>query len=154
MMTRDGMSAALACLLTVACTPERPRLVAPNQIEGDAIPLPLADMIADAAHGEAVFVSRDGGHCVLCHQVAGLDAEFQGDVGPALTGIGSRLSPGQIRLRVVDYEHVQPGVLMPSYYRIHDLYQVSDAFEGKPILSAGQVEDIVAYLMSLKEPDA
>ena len=146
--------AVLACLLTVACTPDSPRLVSPNQIDGDSIPLPLADTIADAAHGEALFVSRDGGHCVLCHQVAGLDAEFQGDVGPALTGIGARLSPGQLRLRVVDYEQVQPDVLMPSYYRIHDLYQVSNAYEGKPVLSAEDVEHVVAYLSSLKEPDA
>lgn len=153
-MIRDGMIAFLACLLTVACTPDSPRLVAPNQIDVDSIPLPLADTLADAAHGKTLFVSRDGGHCVLCHQVAGLDAEFQGDVGPALTGIGSRLSPGQLRLRVVDYELVQPGVLMPSYYRSHDLYQVSDAHEGKPVLSADDVEDLVAYLSSLKETDA
>jgi L-cysteine S-thiosulfotransferase len=153
-MTRDGMIAFLASLLTVACTPDGPRLVAPNKIDVDSIPLPLADTLADAAHGKTLFVSRDGGHCVLCHQVAGLDAEFQGDVGPALTGIGSRLSPGQLRLRVVDYELVQPGVLMPSYYRSHDLYQVSDAHEGKPVLSADDVEDLVAYLSSLKETDA
>lgn len=153
-MIRCGTLAVLACLLSVACTPERSRLVSPNQIDGDSIPLPLADTIADAAHGEALFVSRDGGHCVLCHQVAGLDAEFQGDVGPALSGIGSRLSPGQLRLRVVDYEQVQPGVLMPSYYRTHDLYQVSNTYEGNPILSAADVEDLVAYLSSLKEPDA
>lgn len=153
-MTWCPSCAVLACLLTVACTPESPRLVSPNQIDGDSIPLPLAETAADATRGEALFVSRDGGHCVLCHQVAGLDAEFQGDVGPALTGIGSRLSPGQLRLRVVDYELVQPGVLMPSYYRIHDLYQVSNAHEDKPALSAEDVEDLVAYLSSLKENDA
>ena len=153
-MIRYRSCAVLACLLTVACTPDSPHLVSPNQIDGDSIPLPLADTVADAAHGEALFVSRDRGHCVLCHQVAGLDAEFQGDVGPALTGIGARLSPGQLRLRVVDYEQVQPGVLMPSYYRIHDLYQVSNAYEGKPVLSAEDVEHVVAYLSSLKEPDA
>ena len=96
-MMRRRSSTVLACLLTVACTPESTRLVSPNQIEGDSIPLPLADMVTDAGHGEAVFVSRDGGHCVLCHQVAELDTEFQGNVGPALTGIGSRLSPGQLR---------------------------------------------------------
>jgi L-cysteine S-thiosulfotransferase len=153
-MIRYRMTAVLACLLTVACAPESPRLVSPNQIDGDSIPLPLADAIADAAHGESLFVSRDGGHCVLCHQVAGLDAEFQGNVGPALTEIGSRFSSGQLRLRVVDYEQVRPGVLMPSYYRTHDLYQVSKAHEDKPILSAEDVEDLVAYLSSLKEPDA
>tara|TARA_R110000803_G_scaffold114037_2_gene182471 strand:+ start:3346 stop:3807 length:462 start_codon:yes stop_codon:yes gene_type:complete len=153
-MMRYGTLAVLACLLTVACTPDSPHLVSPTQIDGDSIPLPLTDAITDAAHGEALFVSRDGGHCVLCHQVAGLDAEFQGDVGPALTGIGSRLSPGQLRLRVVDYEQVQPGVLMPSYYRTHALYQVSNAHEGQPILSPADVEDLVAYLSSLKEPDA
>jgi sulfur-oxidizing protein SoxX len=153
-MIRDGMTAILACLLTVACTPESSRLVSPNQIDGDSIPLPLVDTIADAARGETLFVARDGGHCVLCHQIVGLDAEFQGDVGPALTGIGARLSPGQLRLRVVDYEQVRPSVLMPSYYRTQDLYQVSNAYEGKPVLSAEDVEDLVAYLSSLKEPDA
>ncbi|WP_340692907.1 sulfur oxidation c-type cytochrome SoxX [Hyphomonas sp.] len=153
-MMRCGTIAVLTCLLTAACTPDSSHLVSPNQIDGDSIPLPLADTITDAAHGKALFVSRDGGHCVLCHQVAGLEAEFQGDVGPALTGIGSRLSPGQLRLRVVDYEQVRPGVLMPSYYRTHDLYQVSNAHEGEPVLSAEDVEDLIAYLSSLKEPDA
>ncbi len=153
-MKRGCMLATFASLLTVACSQESPRLVSQNQIDGDSIPLPLADANADAAHGEALFISRDGGHCVLCHQVSGLDAEFQGDVGPALTGIGSRLSPGQIRLRVVDYEQVQAGVLMPSYYRTHDLYQVASVNDRQPILSAEEVEDLVAYLSSLKEPDA
>ena len=153
-MMQCGTPAILACLLTVACAPESPRLVSPDQISGDAIPLPLEDTEADVTRGEVLFASRDGGHCVLCHQVAGLDAEFQGDVGPTLSGIGSRLSPGQIRLRLVDYEQVRPGVPMPSYFRIHDLYQVSNTYEGEPILSARDVEDLVAYLSSLKETDA
>ena len=100
--------------------------------------------------GQTLFISRDEGHCVLCHQIEGLDAEFQGDVGPALTAVGDRLSPAQLRLRIVDYQLVLPGALMPSYHRNHDLYQVGEAFQGETILSAQDVEDIVAYLSERK----
>ncbi|MFN3211591.1 MAG: sulfur oxidation c-type cytochrome SoxX [Henriciella sp.] len=138
----------LVCVMVslAACGGEKPQLVTPDQIVGDAIPISLTETHGNANQGEGVFTDRERGHCILCHAVNGLDAEFQGNVGPDLTFVGARLNPGQIRLRIVDYETVRPGTLMPSYYRIHDLYQVGEAYEGAPVLSAQEVEDLVSYL--------
>ena len=127
-------------------------LVSPEQISGDAIPLPLSVQAGSRVAGLDVFTNRELGHCTLCHQVAGLDAPFQGNVGPELTGIGSRLSPGQLRLRIVDLSYLMPDTIMPSYYRVTGLNQVKDGYHGAPILSSLHVEDLVAYLSSLKEP--
>jgi L-cysteine S-thiosulfotransferase len=137
----------LAILIISACGAQEAPLIRANTISGDAITQPLTETAGDTIRGEQLFVSRNEGHCILCHQVDGLDAEFQGDVGPDLTLVGDRLSAGQLRLRIADYQLVQPGVLMPSYFRIHDLHQVGEAYLGESVLSAQQVEDIVAYLV-------
>jgi len=102
----------------------------------------------DAARGREVFVSREGGHCVLCHRVPGV--AVAGDVGPALDGIGARLSPGEIRYRVVDITRVNPEAVMPAFHRTGGLARVAPAYSGKPVLDARQVEDLVAYLGSLR----
>ena len=129
-----------------ACTEADARLVTEAQIVGDAIPAPLSAEPGIVERGRDIFIDRERGHCVLCHAIEGLDAEFQGNVGPDLSSVGERLSPGQLRLRIVDYQIVRSGTLMPSYYRIHDLYQVADEYQDTPILAANEVEDLVAYL--------
>jgi sulfur-oxidizing protein SoxX len=146
----------LAILTVVGCGAEPSELVPSEWITDDAINHPLTEEAGLPARGEALFRTREQGHCVLCHRVSGLDAEFQGNIGPDLSHVGDRLSAAQLRLRIVDYQRVRPGALMPSYYRNHDLYQVDDAYAGKSILSAQDVEDIVAYLGELKrnEDDA
>jgi sulfur-oxidizing protein SoxX len=73
-----------------------------------------------------------------------------GNVAPSLDGVGRRLSAAQLRLRVADIQRVNPTTVMPSYYRIEGLDRVAAEYRGKPILDAGQVEDIVSYLGSLK----
>lgn len=133
-------------IVLMSCSEAPAPLVGTNSVVGDAIPQALTKAAGDYDSGEFIFVDRDLGHCILCHVVRGLDAEFQGDVGPDLSGVGDRLDAGQLRLRIVDYQIVRPGTLMPSYYRIHDLYQVGNSFDGKAILSAQDVEDLVAYL--------
>lgn len=135
--------------MLAACSQD-PGLVTEDQIVGDTIPAPLTEQAGRADQGRVVFASRAQGHCVLCHRVDGLDAPFQGNVGPDLTLIGDRLSAEQIRLRIVDYQIVRSGTVMPSYYRIHDLYQVEEDYADQPILTAQQVEDIVAYLSALR----
>jgi len=142
-------AASMSALLLSACSNSEPPLSAALQIVEDSIPVSLTEAPADPVRGKTVFSTRDQGHCVLCHSVTGLDAPFQGNVGPDLTLVSARLSPAQLRLRIVDYQIVSPGALMPSYYRIHDLYQVQDAYLGQTILTAQQVEDIVAYLSEL-----
>lgn len=73
-----------------------------------------------------------------------------GDLGPSLAGVGSRLSAGQIRLRIVDAMRLNPDTIMPSYYRVDGLNQVAEAWRGKPVLSAQQIEDAIAYLQTLR----
>ena len=118
------------------------------EIAGDAIPKPLTAEPGDAARGRSVVVSRDQGGCTLCHEVPG-ETRF-GDIAPPLSGVGAKLSAGQLRLRVADSTRVTPDTPMPAYYRTQGLTQVAAPYRGKPILSAQQVEDVVAYLATLK----
>jgi sulfur-oxidizing protein SoxX len=103
---------------------------------------------ADAGSGREVFVARDGGHCVLCHAAPGVTVA--GIVGPPLDGVGARLSPAQLRLRVVDITRVKPDAVMPAFHRTEGLSRVAPASTGKPVLSGQQVEDVVAFLGTLK----
>ena len=98
--------------------------------------------------GREVFTSRDGGHCVICHSVPGVEAA--GDFGPSLAGVGARMNTAQLRLRVADITRVKPEAMMPSFHRVEGLTRVSSQYAGKPALSAQQVEDVVAFLGSLK----
>ena len=118
------------------------------RVVGDGIPEPLA--AGDAARGKALVAARDPANCVLCHGVPDASIPFAGDVGPPLAGIGARLSAAQLRLRVVDNVRVNPQTVMPSYYRVEGLARVASPFRGKPILTAPQVEDVVAYLGTLR----
>ena len=96
------------------------------------------------------MLDRRVGNCLICHRVPVPQEPFQGEIGPDLGGIGSRLSTGQIRLRVVDPQRLNPATLMPPYHRIEGLRRVAPAFIGKPALTAQDVEDVVAWLASLK----
>lgn len=136
--------------LTAACGEGTDRLVTAAMIEGDAIPAPFTDIAGDPERGAEIFVARERGHCVLCHAVDGLDAEFQGDVGPTLTGVGARLSPGQLRLRIADPARLWPDTVMPPYYRVSGLNQVAGAYQGQPVLNPQEVEDVIAYLSGLR----
>lgn len=147
---RLARAASLAALSVVLCGGGPEALVRDDQIVGDAIPNTLSDSAGDAVRGQSVFVRRDSGHCVLCHAVGGLDAPFQGDVGPDLSDVGARFSAGQIRLRIADASRLNPETVMPPYYRVHGLNQVGRDYKGKPVLSAQQIEDLVAYLADLK----
>jgi sulfur-oxidizing protein SoxX len=117
-------------------------------VTGDAIERPLTSTPGDAAHGRKLVVDRDAAGCVLCHAVPG--EPLSGNIAPTLAGSGSRLSPAQLRLRVVDSTRLDPDTPMPAYYRIEGLKQVAAAYRGKPVLSAQQVEDVVAFLATLK----
>ena len=145
------LATALVTLCLPACNRSDAQLVANDQIVGDTIPQPLTTLLGRPEIGQAIFNARQDGHCVLCHQVADSDTPFQGNLGPDLTLVGDRLTAAQLRLRIVDYDRFMPGTVMPSYYRTHDLYQVGEAFQNAPILTAQEVEDLVAYLAGLTE---
>jgi sulfur-oxidizing protein SoxX len=89
--------------------------------------------------------------CILCHSGPFPEERFQGDLAPNLAGSGSRWSQGQLRLRLVSASRLNPATIMPSYYRVDGLDRVAPAWRGKPILSAEQIEDIVAYLATLRQ---
>lgn len=106
-------------------------------------------MSGDAARGRTVMAGRDA-NCLLCHAVPESGERFMGNVAPPLSGIGSRLSAAQLRLRVVDQSRLNRDTVMPSYYRVTGFSNVAEAYRGKPILTAQQIEDIVAYLQTLR----
>jgi sulfur-oxidizing protein SoxX len=116
-------------------------------IANDSLATPLA-ALGDPARGHEVFVSREGGHCVLCHEAPGV--ETFGNVGPALAGVGSRLTVPQLRLRVADITKVDPDATMPTFHRIEGMTRVAPQYQGKPALTAQQVEDVVAWLATLR----
>jgi L-cysteine S-thiosulfotransferase len=115
----------------------------------DAIPEPLA-AAGDATRGRRLALDRNGGACVLCHALPETSARFMGTVGPALDGVGSRYTAGQLRLRIVDGTLVNADAVMPAYYRSEGLNQVATPYRGRTILTAQQVEDVVAYLGTLR----
>ena len=94
--------------------------------------------------------NREQSACVLCHAIAG--EAVSGNIGPPLAGVGARLSVAQLRLRIVDSARVNPQTPMPAYYRTEDLTQVASAYRGKPVLNAQEVEDVVAWLATLRGP--
>ena len=108
---------------------------------------PLASA-GDPARGRELFVARDGGHCVLCHSAPGV--AVAGNVGPPLAGVGSRLTAGQIRLRIADITRVNAEAAMPSFHRLQGTERVASNYAGRPALQSQQVEDLVAWLETLK----
>jgi sulfur-oxidizing protein SoxX len=125
------------------------------RVDGDEIRAPLTREPGDPSRGRSIVLNRNEGACVLCHAVPGpgpAESErYMGNIAPSLAGIGARLSSAQLRLRVVDSTRVNPETPMPAYYRVEGLNAVASAYRGKPILTARQVEDIVAYLETLRE---
>jgi sulfur-oxidizing protein SoxX len=119
-------------------------------VASDAIPASLTGMPGDAVRGRALVLNRTS-TCILCHSGPFPEEKFQGDLAPDLKGSGSRWSQGQLRLRLVDAARLNPATIMPSYYRVDGLERVGAAWRGRPILSAEQIEDMVAYLMTLRE---
>jgi L-cysteine S-thiosulfotransferase len=124
--------------------------LAPYTVVGDGIPESLTGTPGDAARGRALVVDR-ASTCILCHSGPFPEQKFQGDLAPNLSGSGSRWTLSQLRLRLVDAARLNPATIMPSYYRVDGLDRVGTAFRGKPILTAEQIEDILAYLATLRE---
>jgi sulfur-oxidizing protein SoxX len=125
--------------------------LSPYAVVGDAIPRSLTGAAGDAARGQAIVGDRQVGLCLLCHSGPFPNPQLQGTLAPNLQGAGARSSVGQLRLRIVDARRINPASIMPAYYRTERLSRVASAFAGKPLLTAEQIEDIVAYLATLKE---
>ena len=116
----------------------------------DAIPASLTGTSGDSVKGRAIVANRQVGLCLLCHNGPVAEERFQGNLAPDLTGVADRYTEGQLRLRIVDPGRINPQTIMPAYFRTDGLNRVIGAFAGKPILNAEQIEDVVAYLTSLR----
>jgi L-cysteine S-thiosulfotransferase len=120
-------------------------------ITNDTIAAPLTGTPGDPARGRAIVTDRQLGLCLLCHPGPFPDQRFQGNLAPNLAGAGRRWTEGQLRLRIVDASRINPSTIMPAYYRVEGLERVAAAFRGRPILTAEQIEDVVAFLRTLQE---
>jgi L-cysteine S-thiosulfotransferase len=123
----------------------------PFDIVGDGIPRSLTDQPGDPVRGREIVTNREKGLCVLCHSGPFPEALFQGTLAPNLAGAGSRWSVAQLRLQVVDASRLNPETIMPPYYRVDDLTRVAHSYARKPILSAQEIEDVVAFLATLRD---
>jgi sulfur-oxidizing protein SoxX len=140
----------LAALVAVPTAGARAELRA-YAVVGDAIPKSLTGAKGDPAKGRAIVTNRQVGLCLLCHSGPFPEERFQGTLAPDLGGAGKRWSAGQLRLRIVDSARINPATIMPPYYRVDGLSNVTPAFAGKPVLNADQIEDVIAYLLTLQD---
>ncbi len=146
MASASTVPAALALAMSVGAASAADVLLA---VVEDGVPQPLA-AAGDAGRGLRLLVAREPANCVLCHAIPDAAVRFSGDVGPSLAGVGARLTVAQLRLRVADNLRLHPATIMPSYYKVDGLANVAPAHRGKPILSAAEIEDVVAYLATLR----
>ena len=145
---------ALSALASVAAADPRAQPLRSYTVEGDAIAASLTGHAGNAAKGAQLMQQRQKSLCVLCHSGPFPDSHLHGTIAPDLTGVGSRLSAGQLRLRIVDMRRLNPVSIMPAYYATvangGDSRTASE-WRGKPILGADEIEDLVAYLQTLKQ---
>lgn len=156
-MKTTVLGAVAACVIAGAVTAET---VAPGDVmfEDGAVAQSLTGVAGDAAAGEKIM-NKGAGNCIACHEVTSLDyLAFQGEIGPPLDGVADRWSEAEIRGIVTNAKVMFEGSMMPSFYRTDGFIRVGNAYTGKahegdlaPLLSAQQIEDVVAYLMTLTE---
>jgi len=120
------------------------------EVVGDGIPQPLSAEPGDAARGRAIVANRQVGLCLLCHTAPIAEERFQGTLAPDLAGAGARSTPAQLRLRLADSRRINPQSIMPAYFRADGLTRVGKGWQGKTVLGAQQIEDVIAYLASLR----
>ena len=104
----------------------------------------------DPDRGRSIVADRFVGMCLLCHRAPIPEERFQGNLAPDLAGVGARLSRHELRARLVDPRRANPGTIMPAYFSTEGLTRVAPAYRGKTIFTEQQVEDVVAYLATLK----
>jgi L-cysteine S-thiosulfotransferase len=148
-LARASVHIAALIAASVACAANADELV-PYRIVGDGIAESLTGSTGDAARGRALVLARTT-TCILCHSGPFPEARFQGDLAPDLAGTGNRWTASQLRLRLVDASRFNAETIMPSYYRNAGLVRVGRNFDGKPILSAAEIEDILAFLATLRD---
>lgn len=140
----------VAGVLLAGCATASAQGTVAYEVVGDGIPQPLGGLRGDPQRGRAIVASRQNGLCLLCHAAPIPEERFQGDLAPDLAGAGARYTPAQLRLRVVDPHRLNPESVMPAFHSAAAGARVGAAWANKPILSAQQVEDVVAWLATLR----
>ena len=125
-------------------------LVPYEVMDDSSIPKSLTGVAGDAANGRKIAISRKKGNCLACHVMPIPEQQFHGETAPTLYGVGNRLNEGELRLQLVNSKITNDGTMMPSFYRTFGYERPLKKFAGKSILSAQEVEDVVAYLKTLK----
>ena len=139
----------IAALLSGMLTAAEPEYIQWTAV-GDAIPEPLGGLQGDPQRGRAVVIDRDNGNCLACHHMPIPGEPMHGTVGPPLNGVGARLSEGQLRLRVVNEQRLNPNTIMPAFYKNPAEYHRPHPAYQTTVLTAREAEDVVAYLMTLQ----
>lgn len=122
-----------------------------QSIVGDSIFESLSSAPGDVSRGRAIVASRQTGLCLLCHSGPFPEERFQGNLAPELGASVARLNAPQLRARIVDASHFNPNTIMPAYYKTGHLNRVAPKFAGQPILNGQEIEDVVAFLVSLSK---
>ncbi|MFY9240091.1 MAG: sulfur oxidation c-type cytochrome SoxX [Roseovarius sp.] len=143
------------------CMPAIAEEILPTAVsfEDGAIGQSLSGVAGDAANGRIIVGDKGQGNCVACHEVTDLaDVPFQGNIGPMLDGAGERWSEAELRGIVANAKIMFEDSMMPSFYKTEGFVRPGNAYTGKaaddtfgPLLSAQQIEDVVAYLATLTE---
>ncbi len=139
----------LVCVGAPAAAGAAPSPLATFEVVGGVVPQPLAGRRGDAEQGRAIAFDPLRGNCTICHAIPP-ETRFHGDLGPSLDGVADRLSEGELRLRMIDSRSMNADTIMPSYYRVERLNRVGSAFRDRPVLEAQEIEDVVAYLLTLR----
>ncbi len=146
---RLALPLLLALALPALVQPAGAQTVAWRAADG-GIAQPLTAEAGDAARGKALVANRQTSLCLLCHSGPFEQPAFQGNLAPPLQGAGTRWNAAQLRLRIVDSAQINPESIMPAFHRTTVLQQVGSKWQGQPVLTAQQVEDVVAFLGTLK----
>ncbi len=128
-------------------------VIAPGQAFADGL-APLTDQPGNPAEGERLVRDTSRASCLICHTISTLDEKDQGEIGPNLDGVADRWTEAELRLRIVDARQLNPDTMMPPYFSLVGLYKVAEAYQGQTIYSAQEVEDVVAFLMTLITDEA
>ena len=155
---RSAHALVLVTVLMAGAAPSVARSDGPAQaaalsgVSGDSIPASLTGVAGDPIRGRAIVVGRQVGLCLLCHSGPFVEERQQGTLATDLAGAGKRWSEGQLRLRLVAPRLLSPGSIMPSYLAVEGRVLVGAPWQGRPLLDPQQIEDVVALLVTLREP--
>lgn len=143
-----GLSLAVALAVAAGAGAEEP---VAYEVVGDGIPEPLTATPGDPARGQTVARNAANATCLICHDMPIPEEPDPGDLAPSLRGVGNRYTAAQLRLRLVDPKRINPDTIMPAYYRTTGFNRVLGEHVGETIYSAQDIEDVVAYLTTLRD---